>query len=684
MTMKSLYPFIFLLIFLLSCKIKAYDVEMERVLTLAGDNRSELDEVIQHYSKSDKDSLKLNATYFLILNMPQHFTTNSEQLKEFDQIFDSIASIPTGYIYKCKDPRSTKYINYKTRFIKTEKIWNRFQDRLGKPSEFELFDLPDCQYISSDLIIENIDLAFKAWAFPWARHLTFQQFCEYVLPYRFNNEPLESWRPFFMQKYSWVIDSLKDKNDPVEVCRLINNDIGSWFSFEGGFKGYPRDFSASQLMKFKMGPCLMQASLASFAMRSMGLAIAHETILQWGHRSLGHDFNAVIDKNGEFVDFLGGEHAPGQNVKSQVPKVFRRLFSIQDNLLADTSQNTPEKLSSVRLHDVTDYYQPVTDVTLSVSNTLKQRFAYLCVFNNKEWEAVYYAEIKNSQATFKRMGRGILYLPAYYYQGNYVPAGNPFILTSDGIVKTIAPSENKQLSVTLTRKYPYQDRMIKFANAMIGARFQGADNPDFINAKDIFKVSIPPDHFFKEYPIKNQSFRYVRYVFPVSSSDSIVSGDVSEVGFVGIGEDGKEKQLRGELIGASGITEFQKQLLFDEKLDNYYLIIEADTIVDDYPKHVITIPSLRQLWVGYDLGKSHTLTKVAYCPRNDLNNLYERCEYELFYWDNEWISLGRKNAKDFKLEYSNVPDGALLLLHNRTEGNEERIFTYEQGKQIWW
>ena len=31
-----------------------------------------------------------------------------------------------------------------------------------------------------------------------------------------------------------------------------------------------------------------------------------------------------------------------------------------------------------------------------------------------------------------------------------------------------------------------------------------------------------------------------------------------------------------------------------------------------------------------------------------------------------------------------VPDNALLLLHNTTKGKEERIFTYENKKQVWW
>ena len=49
------------------------------------------------------------------------------------------------------------------------------------------------------------------------------------------------------------------------------------------------------------------------------------------------------------------------------------------------------------------------------------------------------------------------------------------------------------------------------------------------------------------------------------------------------------------------------------------------------------------------------------------------------------MQLGRKTGNfEAVLEYGNAPARALFRLHNRTKGSEERIFTYEDGKQIWW
>ena len=89
--------------------------------------------------------------------------------------------------------------------------------------------------------------------------------------------------------------------------------------------------------------------------------------------------------------------------------------------------------------------------------------------------------------------------------------------------------------------------------------------------------------------------------------------------------------------------------------------------------------------MGIDFGKQVKIDKIIYYPRNDGNCIEIGDEYQLFYWrDNRWQSLGRKKANDIALTYHNCPLNALFLLRNLTKGKEERIFTYENGEQVWW
>jgi len=71
-------------------------------------------------------------------------------------------------------------------------------------------------------------------------------------------------------------------------------------------------------------------------------------------------------------------------------------------------------------------------------------------------------------------------------------------------------------------------------------------------------------------------------------------------------------------------------------------------------------------------------------PEDVTNNIVKGDRYKLFYWDFGWISLGEKIADTNRLEYLHAPTNALFLIRDLTKGKQERIFTYENNKQIWW
>ena len=53
----------------------------------------------------------------------------------------------------------------------------------------------DAHIITAEYLIDNIDRAFDNWQKrPWNRSLSFEDFCEYLLPYRIGDEPLEEWK----------------------------------------------------------------------------------------------------------------------------------------------------------------------------------------------------------------------------------------------------------------------------------------------------------------------------------------------------------------------------------------------------------------------------------------------------------------------------------------------------------
>jgi hypothetical protein len=121
----------------------------DSVASFAGKNYKELKRVLNHYSGDKADSLKLKATRFLVDNMsyhigvPQRLTDRQGNEVEFD-----FSTFPVG--------------DFKRLCAVMDSLGYRFER--GTP-------LYDIQVITAEYLIENIDDAFTAWEYPWAKHL---------------------------------------------------------------------------------------------------------------------------------------------------------------------------------------------------------------------------------------------------------------------------------------------------------------------------------------------------------------------------------------------------------------------------------------------------------------------------------------------------------------------------------
>jgi hypothetical protein len=64
--------------------------------------------------------------------------------------------------------------------------------------------------------------------------------------------------------------------------------------------------------------------------------------------------------------------------------------------------------------------------------------------------------------------------------------------------------------------------------------------------------------------------------------------------------------------------------------------------------------------------------------------LKSAAEYELFYWDEGWQSLEKMTATGDSLIFEGVPSDALYWLVEVDGDRDERIFSIENGRLIWW
>lgn len=636
-------------LFLCSCKMQIAETGVEEALSKAGGNRKELFQVIRHYQDSG-DSLKLKAALFLIENMADKYYLTGNVIDEYYTFIDSV--------YQIKQPEYD---------IPT--IYGAFRSKAKYLKEKPQVNL-DVQTLSADYLIQNIEEAFAVWGRPWNKHLTFDEFCEWVLPYRVGTEIPESWRKLYRERFEPLLQS-DTIQTARQACEIINNELIKLpihIALDGVL---PISLRPSTLADIKFGLCNDYANLALFAMRASGVPVAVENVPHWGRGNNSHVFNAVYDNDGTWHDFSGAEQNPDEHLvrfRYEIPKVYRKTYSKQDSSLAMQcgNEDIPDFFKNPYMQDVTQDYPFIEakDIIVPLPDKTDRKFAYLCVFDRTGWVPIAWGKVFGKrQVSFNAIGPNIVYHSALYTDGALQLTGAPFLLdTLERITKYMPQKET--IDYVLERKNPPANNLMYLPATMLGSKFQGADNPDFQNAVTFHTIEKEPD--FKYTTVASASQAVVRYVRYISSDKTW--GNMSEVEFYAAGSD---MPLKGKVIGG-----YEKSI--------YYPRNGAEKLFDGDPLTFFHTNDTLS-WGGLELESPIVISKMRYIIRNDNNGIRKGHEYELLYMDNgSWKSLGKQIAvEDDSLLYKNIPKGALYWLCDYTRGREERIFEIKDNRVIW-
>jgi hypothetical protein len=617
---------------------------LESSLALADANRAELEKVLTHYRS---DTLKLGAAKFLIENMWAHFSFVDNSLNRY---YDKLDSLSTCYAGKYDNATRAVFAEYFER--------ERFSYLAG---------IPDVKVVGAEYLIETIDGAFSLREkFPWLQDLSFSDFCEYVLPYKVcEYQTLDDWRNWFQDlKYGDIRFLPFTGGNSLWACEKINTVLHQ------NFPSIPMDIDAPAVKRMrtlvtsmKTRDCEDDSYACAAVMRAKGVPIAVDFTPQWAGSQVGHVWCVLIDntrKNTAFNGFSESKFAP---FSRNFSKAYRYTFSVNEELflLNKSGEKIPPLFQNICFKDVTDEYTAVAEVEVPVEKT-KNRHAYLCTFNNREWNPVAFGKIKNGKAQFSKVGKNVQYLVGEMIERGIKPISDVFLLNNDGKIEKISPKTAKTQTLRLTRKYPAMWWLDIYGHRPIGGRFQAANKADFSDSTTvavITKFGTESDEFIVN---SKEKYRYWRFL---SAPDGW--GHISEVYYL---KEGKNIAKQGKVWG------MRDERFKDRRPENLY---------DNDPLTPYEAPTPSGSWSGLDFGEPVSIDKILYAPRADGNGVTFGDEYELSYWEKDgWRSLGRKTANSVYIEFDNCPENALFLLHDLTRGVEDRPFTYRNGKQIFW
>jgi hypothetical protein len=415
--------------------------EIENSLKIAGNNKDELIIVIDHYKN---DSLKLRAAVFLIENMA------SKGYYKFD-VVNSIGNKVDFDVFK---------YNFSKTLMEKEKFENQIGSKVWYINKGYQQDL---QNVTSEILIENIDFAFVAWNMPWAKHLTFNEFRELLLPYRIDNEPLQKWRKACYENSQWAIDSLKGSIDVLQLCTVINDSLKRKYEYrhkEMSF--FSGRLNLSQVNSFGGGRCEDLNMVAAYWMRALGVPVALEFTPYWANSNYGGHSWLSIYYHGKFIPFNSAYDNP---ILDSLPfkgahlaKCYRKTFSYQEHGLihpinANDSTGIPAIFKNRGVIDITKEHMQVSDVSIAFDIINPEpKFVFLGVLNGKYWKPIQWGEIHNGVGYFKDMARNVLYAPLCNINGEFKIAGHPFFLGSNGQIQILIPDVENKIKISLDVK----------------------------------------------------------------------------------------------------------------------------------------------------------------------------------------------------------------------------------------
>ena len=638
------------------------DIYLYYALKAAGENKSELKAVLKHYRTVDKDPEKLKAAKYLIANMPAHYS------------YRDTAAI-------------NRYYSKALQILGTGPSPDWQRDTLRQISDTEFAGLTrdiisDVQVMTADYLIYSIDHAFKQWKTqPWAKHLSYEEFRDWILPYKVTElQSLDNWRDVLSKFYSDSISTVTDPEDQRSTIygaiEIVRNEIHSKQSAIGHRviwedRGSIPMRSADTWVRMTYGSCIDYVNMGTAVFRSVGLPAAVDQVPVWGRNNDGHSWYVFPDDRGReqatinsLIMGAGFQFYPYE----RIPKVWRNTYSINRDLVEYRNSSVYTHHFELCQKDVTDLYNLTSDINVKIkkehiSKLEDKKYVYIAMAINidgPKWRILDYGKIKGDKAHFRNMGRNMLYIALGYNGRDLVPISDPFILEKNGCLNYVDGTiDSKTINMDIRRKYYESYNVVDMRRRILGGKFQCSDYPDFREAVTVYTINHTDIPYLIETNVSHP-YRYWRYLSPDGSW-----GSISEVSF---------HDAQGNRIVGRGIANPEAGV---------------DAIDRAYDGNLLSNFEINQPngnWVGMDMGKSVVVSFVSVSPRSDDNDICPGNEYELLCFNGrDWCSLGYRLADGYSLHYEDIPLNTLLWLRNYTRGNNERPFIVtEKGVIEWW
>lgn len=464
------------------------------VISISGLNKPQINRFILESMESE-DSLKLQASYFIVRNLPSNYAA-------FYNRKDSL-----GHIFKI-NPESFKNLEKIILYI------DSLEKSHGKLIyNFDSFSL-DYKRLNAKFLTENLFNAFDTYYNnkPYLKY-DFETFKEYILPYRIENEKAEPFRKKLGKLYK--LDTNICFRDNIE---LINNKINSLVEYDERYVHSVEIPSIDELLDRGRGNLESINILKVKILRSLGIAASIDYTPALTDTNGMYLWTSVISPDGELIllDIKNGKL--WDLLQNSIAKVYRRTFSHDTNSLfavKNIEENTPPYLGDYNCLDVSKSYNFNSTFILE-SDTFFNKYVYLSVYNNGQWKPIAWSLNNRNLIEFNNLSDNKLYLPVKWENYHSIAIDYPFIL-KDSKVEYFKISNDYE-SVRLTYYSPKEKLKTNEEYSIFYWDFKWKLVGNFKLTKGTYQFNLPGNTIYKI--SNNDPFHYER-IFSIKNGKQI-------------------------------------------------------------------------------------------------------------------------------------------------------------------
>ncbi|TKG87348.1 transglutaminase domain-containing protein [Puteibacter caeruleilacunae] len=167
---------------------------------------------------------------------------------------------------------------------------------------------------------------------PFCQHLSFEQFCDYILPIKISRESLIDWHLLIDQSMIKIKKELKGVTNIFQAVQIVDDNLEKIFRYDGRYLNNPFIRNAKQLIESGKGTCDDMCHLEMFVLRHFGIPCSHDYLLTTkSGKPLGHGWLCIHLKGWNFVPFEAF-YGKGFGIigRKDSPAYYRKLSYLND------------------------------------------------------------------------------------------------------------------------------------------------------------------------------------------------------------------------------------------------------------------------------------------------------------------------------------------------------------------